>query len=101
MPKSFGPRAPRTKGDFLNRLLSIDFTGDLRDLFPHGVRIERDGPQAVMLIDKHDPLVRFQIVVRKPRTAGQLEAFRAKHAMPKARARRVSRQAAAQDGQRS
>lgn len=85
MPKSAGPRAPRTKTEFLNRILSIDFNGDLRDLFPEGVNVERSRGHSVMLVAKNDPDARFQIVVRKPRTEAQLAAAREKKAAPRVR----------------
>lgn len=93
MPKSIGPRAPRTKTEFLNRILSIDFNGDLRDLFPEGVNVERSRGHSVMLVAKNDPDARFQIVVRKPRTEEQLAAMREKQTA-KPRARRPKRASA-------
>lgn len=94
MPKSIGPRAPRTKTEFLNRILSIDFNGDLRDLFPEGVNVERSRGHSVMLVAKNDPDARFQIVVRKPRTEEQLAAMREKQSA-KPRVRRRPKRASA------
>lgn len=39
-------KCPQTKEDFVNRILSYDFDGDIRKMGGEGTRIERAGPQS-------------------------------------------------------
>lgn len=69
-------RDPRTKEEFLNRLLSYDFSGDIRDLaIDRNLIIKRAGAN---VLDLHFPASdqHFQLVVRKPRTEEALERLR-------------------------
>lgn len=77
MPK-FEPRAPRSKTEFMSRILSYDFSGDLRDLFPGGVNLTRMASNSLMLTAKDNPETRFLLSVHIPRTEEQLAVHREK-----------------------
>lgn len=112
MPK-FEPKAPRSKSEFMNRILSYDFTGDLREMFPGGVNLTRMASNMLLLTAKDNPEIRFLLSVHIPRTEEQLavhrerlEARRAEQAQSsteprKRRARESQKPVAPQDGQTS
>lgn len=105
MPK-FEPRAPRSKTEFMNRVLSYDFTGDLRDLFPGGVNLTRVASNSLMLTAKDNPETRFLLSVHIPRTEEQLavhrERLEARRAETKKRPARASQKSVVtQDGSTS
>lgn len=59
-------KEPTTKADLLNAMLSIDFSGDLRDLDPErALRIQRLRRNAISLTFGSGQT--FELVVRKPR----------------------------------
>lgn len=112
MPK-FEPKAPRSKAEFMSRILSYDFTGDLREMFPGGVNLTRMSSSSLMITSKNNPETRFLISVHIPRTEEQLAATREKIEAKQAeqaqssteprkrRARESQKPVAPQDGQTS
>lgn len=58
-------REPKTKSDVLDRMLSIDFDGDLRRL-GEGVRLQRVAPNKVSMIFPETG-IHFLLVVQRPR----------------------------------
>lgn len=83
MPE-FERRAPRSKSEFMSRILSYDFTGDLREMFPGGVNLTRMSSSSLMITSKKNPETRFLIAVHIPRTEEQLTATREKIAAKQA-----------------
>lgn len=63
---------PKTKGDFIDRMMSRDFSGDLKDLAVNGdIRYERIRPNALKIhfgSSNQD----FELVIRKPRGPREL-----------------------------
>lgn len=105
MPK-FEPRAPRSKSEFMTRILSYDFSGDLRDLFPGGVNLTRMASNSLMLTAKDNPETRFLLSVHIPYTKEQLAARQekqeARRAETKKRPARASQKSVVtQDGSTS
>lgn len=50
MPRStFGTREPKTKADFISRMMSFDFNGDIRSLFPAGCVLTRTGTNSIAI----------------------------------------------------
>lgn len=71
-------KEPKTKEQFLNRMLMSDFSGDIRDLAAdRNVQIRRVSANVLDLhflaSDQH-----FQLVVRKPRSEEQIAKMNAK-----------------------
>lgn len=58
-------REPKTKSDVLDRMLSIDFDGDLRRL-GEGVRLQRVAPNKVSMVFPETG-IHFLLVVQRPR----------------------------------
>lgn len=105
MPK-FEPRAPRSKSEFMTRILSYDFSGDLRDLFPGGVNLTRMASNMLLLTAKENPETRFLLSVHIPYTKEQLaarqEKLEARRAEAKKRPARASQKSVVtQDGSTS
>lgn len=71
-------RIPKTKRDIVDRILSIDFSGDVRklDTDPDKVRLQRVRANAFELVFSNGQ--KFVFSVSKPRTEEALEAMRAK-----------------------
>lgn len=44
-------RKPKSKREFVDRMLSYDFTGDIRDLFDHQCTLKRGGSNKIILRD--------------------------------------------------
>lgn len=63
-------RDPRTKEELLNRMLSYDFTGDIRDLGEQPASIVRESPNSLLLTFPASG-VTFELVVRRPREFSQ------------------------------
>lgn len=59
-------RDPRTKEEVLNRMLSYDFNGDIRDLGVLPATIQRTGPHTLRLIFPDSGTV-FDFSVHRPR----------------------------------
>lgn len=57
---------PRTKSDFLNRMMSFDFDGDIRHLGAESARLSRIRANAVRLVFPTSGK-EFELVVRIPR----------------------------------
>lgn len=77
MPKAVANREPRTKQELLSRILSMDFSGDLRTLSPNGAQLKRTAPNKleVMLPTSGK---KFELVVRRPKSEEHLSKLRAK-----------------------
>lgn len=59
-------RDPRTKEDFLNRMFSFDFSGDIRQLGERTATLERTSAnKALVTFPASDTT--FELVIRKPR----------------------------------
>lgn len=61
----FEKRDPKTKEDFVNRILSYDFDGDIRHLGQGDAKLERTGAQSFRLTFQSGKT--FELVVRIPR----------------------------------
>lgn len=73
MARTFQRRDPRTKGEVVDRLLSFDFQGDLRDIGGAHATIERTGPQSFLLRFPETGRA-YEFVVRLPRDEQGLPA---------------------------
>lgn len=72
-------REPRTKAEFMQRVLSYDFSGDIRTLSPEGARITRTGTNRLEVLMPMSG-IRFELVVRRPRSEEYLEKARTQRA---------------------
>lgn len=71
-------KEPKTKAQFVDRMLMSDFSGDLRDLAAdRNVAIRRVTDNVLELAFQGSGR-KFQLVVRKPRTPEQIAAMNAK-----------------------
>lgn len=77
MPKSVTNREPRTKQELLSRILSMDFSGDLRTLSPSGAQLKRTAPNKLEVVLPTSGK-RFEIVIRRPKSEEHLTSLRAK-----------------------
>lgn len=66
-------RDPRTKEEFLDRMLSFDFDGDIRHLGVEAATIQRLGPNALRLKFPDSDQV-FDLTVHKPREFAKVKA---------------------------
>lgn len=66
-------RDPRTKEEFLDRMLSFDFDGDIRHLGVEPATIQRMGPNALRLKFPDSDQV-FDLTVHKPREFAKVKA---------------------------
>lgn len=64
---------PKTKEDFLDRMLSFDFDGDIRHLGVEPATIQRLGPNALRLKFPDSDQV-FDLTVHKPREFAKVRA---------------------------
>lgn len=88
-------KEPKTKEQFLNRMLSIDFSGDIRDLAAdRGVTLKRLSGNKLELRFEQSGQV-FELVVRKPRSPEQIANMLAKKLQKTAGAQDGGRKAAA------
>lgn len=63
-------RDPKTKEDFLDRLLMADFDGDIRNLGAQPARIKRLAANALELVFPDSGVV-YELTVHRPRDAKQ------------------------------
>lgn len=77
MPKAIANREPRTKQELLSRLLSMDFSGDLRTLSPSGAQLKRVAPNRLEVVLPTSGK-KFELVVRRPKSEEHLTKLRAK-----------------------
>lgn len=68
MSRSSRFRDPQTKREVIDRMLSFDFTGDIRDIGEGKARLERVSPQSFLLTFPSGRT--YEFVVRIPRDAG-------------------------------
>lgn len=69
-------RDPKTKEDFLDRLLMADFDGDIRNLGAQPARIKRKAANALELTFPDSGLV-YELTVHRPRdTKPEARSFR-------------------------
>ena len=71
-------KEPKTKEQFLNRMLMSDFSGDIRDLAADRNITLRRASANVLDLTFNTTGQHFQLVVRKPRTPEQIAAAEAK-----------------------
>lgn len=67
---------PRTKEDFVNRLLSFDFNGDFTDLGEDTAIVTRKASYAFTVKFPHTNQ-KYEVVVRKPRKPAPAKAAKA------------------------
>lgn len=71
-------KAPKTKAQFVDRMLMADFSGDIRDLFPNReVKITRLSANVLDIYDINNQR-HFNLVIRRPRSEEQINAAQAK-----------------------
>ncbi len=77
-------RDPRTKEEIVNRILSLDFTGNLKDVFkdPELVKLQRLQPHIVRLVTSSGE--KFDLTIHKRRTEESNKKLRAARAAKKA-----------------
>lgn len=76
--EGFMSKEPKTKEQFLNRMLSIDFTGDIRDLAAdRNITLKRTSANKLALTFQSSGQT-FELVVRKPRSPEQIAKMLAK-----------------------
>lgn len=86
-------REPRTKRDFLDRMLSIDFSGDLRDLSPNrNIQLKREGATSLRVVfpDTDKTFVLRISMPRSEEALAKLHAKREQRANAAAKKRRKS-----------
>lgn len=66
-------RDPRTKEEFLDRMLSFDFDGDIRNLGVETATVQRLGPNALRLKFPDSDQV-FDLTIHKPREFAKVKA---------------------------
>lgn len=66
-------RDPRTKEEFLDRMLSYDFNGDIRALGIEPATVQRLGPNALRLKFPDSGTV-FDVTIHRPREFAQVKA---------------------------
>lgn len=71
MPRAIANREPKTKEEFLSRILAHDFSGDLRTLSPSGARLKRVAPNRLEVELPESGLV-FELWIRKPKSPEDL-----------------------------
>lgn len=69
-------RDPKTKGEVVDRLLSFDFEGDIRQIGAEPARLERTGAQSFRVTFPASDRT-YEFVVRIPRDEEKLETRRA------------------------
>lgn len=77
MPKSVLNRAPRTKAEFLSRLLAFGFTWNT--MTPEGAPVLKQTAPNRLEVGLADG-TKFEVVVRRPKSAEQIAALKAQHA---------------------
>lgn len=66
-----GKRDPRTKEELLNKMLSFDFNGDIRDLGAEPATVQRQGPNSLLLKFPASGAV-FEVSIHRPREFAQV-----------------------------